>query len=73
MVSSEALPANELNPFLLITFADLKKYKYWYWFAFPSFVANPAWEMDSDHLKDLKTTFDVDEVRLNLTSLSTRD
>ncbi|KII83394.1 hypothetical protein PLICRDRAFT_47280 [Plicaturopsis crispa FD-325 SS-3] len=34
-----------LNRFLLITYADLKKYKYYYWFAFPALVAKPAWEI----------------------------
>lgn len=34
-----------LNKFLLITYADLKKYKYYYWFAFPALVAKPAWSI----------------------------
>ena len=37
-----------LNRFLVITFADLKKYKYFYWFAFPAFVTKPAWEIDGE-------------------------
>ncbi|GAA6026560.1 hypothetical protein JCM10207_003385, partial [Rhodosporidiobolus poonsookiae] len=34
-----------LNPFLLITFADLKKYRYYYWCGFPAVAWKPGWEI----------------------------
>ena len=46
--SIQAGSTAKLTKFLLITFADLKKYRYWYWFAFPAFAAKPAWEADGD-------------------------
>ncbi|KAF8636201.1 hypothetical protein AX17_003689 [Amanita inopinata Kibby_2008] len=52
-----------LNRFLLITFADLKKYKYYYWFAFPAFVAKPAWEIDeTDGWKSATDEFSNEEL-----------
>ncbi|KIM80534.1 hypothetical protein PILCRDRAFT_789269 [Piloderma croceum F 1598] len=41
-----------LNKFFLITYADLKKYKYYYWFSFPAFVSKPAWEIGGEGWKD---------------------
>lgn len=36
------------NPFLLVTFADLKRYIYHYWFAFPALVQKPVWHVKEE-------------------------
>jgi ubiquitin-like modifier-activating enzyme ATG7 len=53
-----------LNRFILITFADLKKYKYFYWFAFPAFVSKPAWEITGTGWKPASDEFSPQTVCL---------
>ncbi|KAM0747191.1 E1-like protein-activating [Meredithblackwellia eburnea MCA 4105] len=46
--ASEPLTGSALNPFLLLTFADLKKYKYHYWCGFPALLQKPGWESSGE-------------------------
>ncbi|SCV70577.1 BQ2448_3339 [Microbotryum intermedium] len=49
ITSRSAAPyESELNPFLMLTFADLKKYRYYYWCGFPALLQKPAWEVSGD-------------------------
>lgn len=42
--SAPPVTASDLNPFIMLTFADLKKYKYYYWCGFPALLQKPGWE-----------------------------
>lgn len=50
-----------LNPFLILTFADLKKYRYWYWCGFPALLQKPGWETAGEW-QSLDSAFSPQEV-----------
>lgn len=60
--SQAHLEAHDLNPFLVLTFADLKKYKYYYWFCFPAFISNPAWDLSSEGFQSLQQVYGNEQV-----------
>lgn len=46
-ITSETPDPSILTRFILITYADLKKYKYYYWLGFPALAAKPAWTLSA--------------------------
>lgn len=55
--------SNDVNEFLLLTFADLKSYKYYYWFGFPALLLkSPGW-MIQDPWRDASHTMSSAELK----------
>ncbi|EST08739.1 UBA/THIF-type NAD/FAD binding fold [Kalmanozyma brasiliensis GHG001] len=62
LTSDEEEPEIFLTTFLALTFADLKKFKFYYWFAYPALVTNPPWEIiedGKDPWKPISSTLDA--------------
>lgn len=62
ILNSESPTASELNTVLVVAFADLKKYAFFYWFAFPALLAKPAWQVASPWVS-LSSSFTEPEVQ----------
>ncbi|CAG8736275.1 18804_t:CDS:2, partial [Acaulospora morrowiae] len=51
-----------LTRFILITFADLKKYKYHFWFGFPALLTEPPWIIEDNEVKSVGSVWDEKDV-----------
>lgn len=60
-----------LAQFLALTYADLKKHKFYYWFSFPALLPTAPWVLtDESKPKLIKDTFSKSEVTMILVDQS---
>jgi ubiquitin-like modifier-activating enzyme ATG7 len=61
IIENSPNPLEKLNTFTILSFADLKKFKFIYWFAYPALLAKPGWEVCSEW-KDASSVYKEEHV-----------
>lgn len=69
-IEADEDPLAKLNNFLILSYADLKKFKFIYWFAYPALLAKPSWRVRSEW-KTIDEVYSEEQVRATVMS-STR-
>lgn len=57
-ILTDQRPEQQLSRFFVLTFADLKKSRFIYWFAYPALVLKPSWELDLKGWKPITDELD---------------
>ena len=61
-IQSDEDPLRTLNTFTVLSFADLKKFKFIYWMAYPALLAKPGWQV-SGQWRDAEEVYSEEQVR----------